>query len=230
MPLIAADGALRELCATAGRAAPRSARHPGPPPPPYPPVISSSLATVLANRRSVRQFADRPVPAALLAVACRAGILVERACWPPGLHGDAGIGVAIAAARVQSLAPGVYTFSAGGDGFRYLGGRSLLGELQRAYANAPSLVLVYGTLGRAGGAAPAPSYQSMLVRAAALGHAALLNAMTAGLRGCPFGRTAGQISQLVNTARTERVQQLFAVALGWLPEAEPPQPPQQGTN
>jgi hypothetical protein len=214
MPLIAEDAPLTELCgrmpltvpATGGRAQPRPSAPQS--------VVSSSLERVLADRRSVRRFADRPVPAAVLAAACHTGIVTEQEYWPAETHGDAGLGIAVAAADVHGLATGIHAFSAGTDGFGWLGGRALVGELQRIYVDSPALVLVYADLDRARDTSHV-SYQNLLVRAAAAGQATLLNAMGSGLSGCPFGRAASQVSALLSASHLGRVNQLFAIAIGW---------------
>jgi hypothetical protein len=222
MPLLPEHAALRELC-TPPRQAPTPTGSPAAFRSESAPLICPNLGRVLTDRRSVRQFANRPVPAALLAGACQTATLVSQAYWPTQVGGDVGLEIAIAAAQVQGLASGIHAFSPSAAGFEYLGGSALIEELRHEYAPAPALFLVCGDLGRARGMSPASSYQNLLIRAAALGQAALLNAMAAGLRGCPFGRVMGQVSGVLSASREKRVHHLFTVAVGWPRGPEFPQ-------
>jgi hypothetical protein len=224
MPLIAEHAALRELCAPSRRESPKSTARPGPPKSESPPVACSAPDKTLADRRSVRQFARRPVPAALLADACQNAMRVEQAYWPPEVHGDAGLRLAVATARVDGLANGVHTFAAATSEFEYLAGTALVGELQQEYANAPALVLICAEHVRDRDVVPRSNYPSMLVRAGTLGYAVLLNAMAAGLCGCPFGRAKSQVPTTLSARYVRPVHHLFTIAIGWPTEAESSQP------
>lgn len=222
MPLIAEHAALRELCAPPRQATPKLSAGPAAAQCGSPPLICPAPGRVLADRRSVRRFANRPIPVELLASACRTATLVTQAYWPDAVHGNPGLQIAIAAAQIQGLATGVHAFSLPAGGFEYLGGGSLINELQGEYVPAPALFLLFGDLGRARDASPDGGYQKLLIRAAALGQAALLNAMAAGLRGCAFGRAMSQVSVVLSAGQTRRVHHLFTVAVGWPPDAESP--------
>jgi hypothetical protein len=222
MPLIAEHAALRELCAPSRRESPKPTARLGPPK--SPPVACSAPDKILADRRSVRQFARRPVPAALLADACQNAMRVQRAYWPPEVHADAGLRLAVAAAGVDGLAKGVHTFSVATAEFGYVAGAALVGELQQQYANAPALVLVCAEHVRDRGVLPRSSYQSMVVQAGTLGYAVLLNAMAAGLCGCPFGRAMSQVPTTLSARYARPVHHLFTIAIGWRTGAEPSQP------
>lgn len=224
MPLIAEHAALRELCAPSRRESPKPTARPGPPKSESLPVACSAPDKILADRRSVRQFACQPVPAALLTDACQNAMRVERAYWPPEIHGEAGLRLAVATARVDGLARGLHTFSAPTAEFGYLAGAALIGELQQEYANAPALVLVCAEHVRDRDVLPRSSYQSMVVRAGTLGYAVLLNAMAAGLCGCPFGRAMIQVPNTLSARYARPVHHLFTIAIGWPTEAEPSQP------
>jgi hypothetical protein len=224
MPLIAEHAALRELCAPSRRESPKPTARPASPKSESPPVACSAPDKILADRRSVRQFAGRPVPAALLADACQNAMRVERAYWPPEVHGDAGLRLALATARVDGLAKGVHTFSVATAEFGYLAGADLVGELQQEYANAPALVLVCAEHVRHRAVLPHSSYQNMVVRAGTLGYAVLLNAMAAGLSGCPFGRAMSRVPTTLGARYAGPVRHLFTIAIGWPAEAEPSQP------
>jgi hypothetical protein len=177
--------------------------------------VLPSLARALHGRRSVREFADRPVPAALLAFACQAGIDIERAEWPTAEHGDTGIGIAAAVWDVAGLKPGIYRYKEEQPEFAPAGGgQSLVAELRSAYALAPALLLVYGDLDKARDSRPAQGYQLLLVRTGALGYASLLAALSAGLRGCLYGAASISASMAVRTGEA-RLHHLFTLAVGW---------------
>jgi len=221
MPLIAESAALRQLSAPTGRDVSMPAGCPAPAPAASPPPVCPDPDQVLADRRSVRQFAKRPIPAALLADAYRNAMSVERACWPPERHGDARLGLAVAAVHVDGLAKGIHTFSAAIAEFNHLAEPALVDELRLEYADSPALVLVYADRDRG---LPRPSsYQNTLVRAGALGYAVLLSAMASGLRGCPFGRAMSEVSIVVSASQAGPVHHLFTLAIGWPAEAESPQ-------
>jgi hypothetical protein len=226
MPLVAEHAALRELCAPSRREWPKPTSRPGPPKSESPPVACSAPDKILADRRSVRQFGCRPVPAALLADACQNAMRLERAYWPTEVHGDSGLRLAVATARVDGLAAGLHTLSVATAEFRYLAdtGAPLAGELQQEYANAPALVLVCAENVRNRDVLPRSSYQSTVMRAGALGYAVLLNAMAAGLCGCPFGRAMSQVPTTLGARYARPVHHLFTIAIGWPAEAEPSQP------
>lgn len=220
MPLIAESAALRELSAPPRRDASVPAGSPAPAAASSPPVCPDP-GQVLADRRSVRQFANRPIPAALLADAYRNAMSVERAYWSPEGHSDARLGLAVGAAHVDGLAKGIHTFSTATAEFNYLAGPALVDELRLAYADSQALVLVYAD--RDHDLSVPSSYQNTLVRAGALGYAVLLNAMAAGLRGCPFGRAMSEVSIAVSAGEAKPVRHLFTLAIGWPAGAEPAQ-------
>jgi hypothetical protein len=218
MPLIAESAALRELSAPTRRDAsmPTTGR-PALAVAASPPPVCPDPGQVLTDRGSVRQFANRPISAALLADAYRNAMRVERAYWSPGGHGDARLGLAVSAGHVEGLATGIHTFSAATAEFNYLAGPELVKELRLEYADSPALVLVYADRDRD---LPVHSgYQNTLVRAGALGYAVLLNAMAAGLRGCPFGRAMSEVSTAVSAGESKPVLHLFTLAIGWPAEA-----------
>jgi hypothetical protein len=217
MVLMTEHAALRELWETAA-----AADSPVPPadarPEPRPQVLPV-LARTLAGRRSVREFASRPVPVHLLESACRAGIEMERASWPAALHGECGTGIAVAVSDVTGLPGGMYRYLSAEGRFLPVAGDEMHGDLRSWYAPAPALLLVYGSLDKARRSSPQNSYQRLLVRAGTLGYAALLAALSAGLCGCPFGRASGSISQSLRTG-DDRLAHLFTVAIGWSPDGD----------
>src|SRR5215472_2999423 len=187
MPLVPEHTALRRLhslALTGHLAVPAQPDGLAPPPP----AVLPTMARTLAGRRSVREFANEPVPAPLLAFACQTGIEMERAHWPAAEHGDTGIGIAAAVSDVTGLNPGIYQYQPDQREFAVAGGGpGLVAELRSTYALAPALLLVYGDLDTARDSRPAQGYQRLLVRTGALGYASLLAALSTGLRGCLYG-------------------------------------------
>lgn len=217
MPLIAESAALRELSAATCRDASMPTGGPAPAATASPPPVCPGPGRVLADRRSVRQFANRPIPAALLVDAYRNAMSVERAYWSAERHGAARLRLAVGAAHVDGLAKGIHTFPAAIAEFNYLAGPALLDELRLEYADSPALVLVYADRDR--DLSVHSSYQNTLVRAGALGYAVLLKAMAAGLRGCPFGRAMSEVSIVLSASEARPVHHLFTLAIGWPSEA-----------
>src|SRR5215813_7185252 len=213
MVLMTEQAALRRLCEAAG-AAGSPAAHPDAGPGGPCPQVLPVLTRTLAERRSVREFASRPVPVRLLEFACRAGIEVERASWPAALHVECGTGIAVAVQDVTGLPRGIFRYLPAEGRFLPVAGAELLGDLRSWYAPAPALLLVHGSLDKARRPSPQNGYQRLLVRAGTLGYAAMLAALSTGLCGCLFGRASSSISRSLRTG-DDRLIHLFTVAIGW---------------
>jgi hypothetical protein len=212
MVLMAEHAALRQLCISADRIGAPVTRDDVTPRPR--PRELPSLARALPERRSVRQFASGPVPSRLLEFACQTGLQVERAGWPAVVHGECGIGIGVAAWDVTGLPRGIYRYLPAERRFVPVTGPEILGGLRSAYAPAPALLLVYGSLDKAREHNTANGYQRLLVRAGALGYAAQLAALSTGLWGCPFGSASSSVTRSLHTGQ-QRLHHLFTVAVGW---------------
>jgi len=83
---------------------------------------------------------------------------------------------------------------------------------------------VHGDLDKARDSNPPQGYQRLLVRAGALGYAALLAALSAGLCGCPYGGASASLSPLLRAGHG-RAHHLFTVSVGWPVETRSPPAP-----
>ncbi|HEY7143133.1 MAG TPA: hypothetical protein VH637_02730 [Streptosporangiaceae bacterium] len=206
------QAALRRLWQAAGSSVAHADVRPAGPRPQAPPA----LARTLAGRRSVREFASRPVPVDLLEFACQAGIEAERATWPTPQHGDCGIGIAVAGWDVTGLPRGIFRYLPADRRFVPVAGDGLRSDLRSSYASSPALLLIHGSLDKARARSPQHGYQRLLVRAGTLGYAAMLAALSTGLSGCLFGRASSSISRSLRTG-DDRLAHLFTAAIGWPP-------------
>jgi hypothetical protein len=151
---------------------------------------------------------------------------VGRAYWPDDAPGEPTLGIAVAAASVEGLAPGFYRHSYR-TGFARLAVTSRhFPSLHEAYAEAPVLLLLCGDLGKAASRAASHGYERLLLRAGAVGYIALLGLLPHGISGCPFGAsndTAAHVSRAaIDSAGSCH---LFTIALGWpAPVPVPPLP------
>ena len=213
MVLVTEHAALRRLRQEAGTAGRPVAYVDAMPGGPRPQVVPA-LAPALAERRSVREFASRPVPVNLLEFACRAGIEVERASWPTARHGECGTGIAVAVWDVTGLPQGIFRYLPAEGRFLPVAEVECHGDLRARYAAAPALLLVYGSLDKAREPSPQNGYQRLLVRAGTLGYAAMLAALSMGLGGCLFGRASSSVSRSLRTG-DDRLIHLLTVAIGW---------------
>ncbi|MCQ4042784.1 nitroreductase family protein [Streptantibioticus rubrisoli] len=175
---------------------------------------SSELGDAVRQRRSVRQFAGRPVAPAALSAAIEDGYRAESTLWPARLHGTVDFTVLTAAFAVQGLATGLHhqavPFVPQSEG--PLGNPPWLADLRAEYAPAPAILLICGDIsaaGRDGG-----GYGTLLMRAASLGYAAWLSAVCAGLAGAVFGGAQRAVS--AEASRLDhRFRHLFTLVLGY---------------
>jgi hypothetical protein len=115
---------------------------------------------------------------------------------------------------VTGLRRGVFRYLPAEGRFLPVAGAEPHGDLRSRYAPAPALLLVYGSLDKARKSSPQNGYQRLLVRAGALGYAAMLAALSTGLCGCLFGRASSSISRSLRTG-DDRLNHLFTFAIGW---------------
>jgi hypothetical protein len=171
------------------------------------------LGTVLAGRQSVREFADAGLSLDDLTRVLRLAESSQLRQWSP--EGLSGLTVLAAPYRVEALEARWLRLWNGADGWwDPLSAPSWLPELQERYAAAPCLLLICGTVGRAG----ACGYGRLLVRAGALGYAIWLSARTYGLASSVYASTSLEVTrELRGLEHTPR--HLFTLALGRAPEA-----------
>jgi hypothetical protein len=131
---------------------------------------------------------------------------------------DPAVVVMIEAARVTHLRRGLYTAGPTGKTvFEPLPGAAQSPDVSREYGSAPALLHVCGDLVAAcqrGGS----GYSALLVRAGALGEAAWLAAVSAGLAGATYARSSYRVTEAVRPLG-QGLRHLLTVAIGLGPAA-----------
>lgn len=164
-------------------------------PPPAAPVPVSgrgTLGAIFGARRSVREYAPRPVPAALLRDIARLGTgAVARINAQGGLPVEIGLWLAINHGT-EEMPAGVYRWDGVESGFACV--RSGLGPeeleptmLQRSLARAPAVCFLTGNFEQAVLDHGGRGYRELIARAGAVASRALLAATSHGVSGCPWG-------------------------------------------
>jgi hypothetical protein len=175
--------------------------------------LPGPIEDVLARRRSVRVFGPDPVPWSLLKATVTAACDAVEATWPSQCDSVGNLTVLAAAYRVDGMARGLYAPSIDPSAEPPGTDDACLEALPALYTDAPALLLICGDLNGACRAAGAAGYPSMLVRAGAIGYAAWLWAISAGLAASvyasPSHRVTGAARQL-----DANLRHLFTVALG----------------
>jgi hypothetical protein len=217
VPLVAELDCLQQLHNTASGGgistgtAP-SSRHPGPD---LPPALLSSLGVALDRRAVGGGFSQRPVARRLLASVCQTALAADSALWPAETHGSAGLGLAIATPQADSEVAVLHRFIPAWRGFARVAEGRCRGGAEREHG-APVQLLMFGDVERARRDQPACGYQRLLVRAGALGNAALLAARAEGLRGQLMSPASGRVSLLLRSGgHGDWPTHLFSVLLGW---------------
>jgi hypothetical protein len=171
------------------------------------------LRAVLAGRRSVREFADAGLSLDELTSVLSLAQSSQLRQWSPA--GLAGLTILAAPYRVDALGPGgLYLWNFADGRLTLLSAPSWLPELQEGYAAAPCILLICGTVQRAGAA----GHGRLLVRAGALGHAIWLSARTYGLESSVYASTHLKVTRELRTLE-HTPRHLFTLALGRAPEA-----------
>jgi nitroreductase len=174
------------------------------------PWSAGQLAGILSARQSVRTFSTEPLTAGQITEI----VATARAAWRhalPAPYGRSDLEVLVAARAVSELAPRVYRWTAGA-GPRQVAGQGLVVALAEQYVTAPAILLICGHLSESGSQGQA-SYAATLVRAGALGYAALLAAVSVGLVGCPYGGSSLPARRAAQDAAAG-ASHLFTVAIG----------------
>jgi SagB-type dehydrogenase family enzyme len=155
------------------------------------PVVSS-LGRILQQRRSVRSFAARPIPAEILGDI--AALAIDANAWMArcgGLPMPLSLWVGVTVGD-EVLAPGIYRWDAT-RGELQLQRAGLLAEeldatmLQRSLARAPVVFFITGNFEAAVLDHGARGYRELFARAGAIGARALVAATSHGVSGCPWG-------------------------------------------
>jgi nitroreductase len=145
------------------------------------------VTELLERRRSVRDYADRPVSREQLAEVCASGSRASTvlstapegstrsACW------------LVWARRVEGLPPGIHSYEPAGD-FSFLSAlpddRAWAHAVQSKFADAPCLVLPLWELDNALREGGSDGYFNLLLATASSLYASWLTALDLGLAGC----------------------------------------------
>ncbi|MGW4566834.1 nitroreductase family protein [Streptomyces sp. NPDC004561] len=183
------------------------------------PLPTGSVGEVLAGRRSVRSFADRPIAATDLSELLGTALAAERDRWPVRPTDD--LTVLVQAYRVRGLATGWYEAAADGS-LTVVAGTPQLPDPAAHFDDAPAVLSFGGDLRTAVRHAGVAGYSDLLVRAAALAHNCWLPAIARGLGGCLRGR-AQYVSTAAFVAGHPGHRHLLSLTLGH-PGPEPARP------
>jgi hypothetical protein len=186
-----------------------------PAPPDSDPSPAMSLQVALDSRRTVGGFGVGALAAAELSRIVATGLAAERRQWPAGTHPGLELSFALAAFDVADLEPGLYLSDwPENDDFIPLHRESWTQELRSRYIDAPAMILICGSIERACQDMGAPGYGQLLVRAAAAGHAAWLQAIACGLVASRFDRACHQVTDSLSRPRSSSLQHLLTLAVG----------------
>ncbi|WUI00698.1 nitroreductase family protein [Spirillospora sp. NBC_00431] len=208
MPLIPEDElgiAIRNLFQTRG---PLPVSHEADPGEESPPDGGIPLETVLAGRRSVREFTGEAVAAGRLLDVLSLAAAFQARQWPSARHGDAGLWTLIAAHRVDGIEDGLHIWEGTGE-IRPAGTAVRPADPAADATGAAAVVMICGSVRHTGG----PAYGGLLVRAGALGHAICLAARTRGLDCRPFDGAGYEVTGIAGEVRAGH-RHLFTVAIG----------------
>ncbi|MBG0827791.1 hypothetical protein HS041_08440 [Planomonospora sp. ID67723] len=184
------------------------------------PPADRPLEEILANRVSIRDYADRAVPVEVIAASLAAAFRTDREGWPDDCAAGHELGVLVAARTVAGLEQAVYR--ADEDGARLVPLAGLADGraaeemvLQIEYAASPVILAVTGSLSTALSRHGAHGHRSLMARASGLAYTALIHASAYGLVGSVFaGFLQSGLRPLVDLDGY-RQRQLFAVSLGY---------------
>lgn len=170
------------------------------------------LAAVLARRRSVRDFAPRPLTPGQVATIIDAAFDVNERIWPEAVHGSHDLTVLVAAFDVSGTPRGVHEYDRGDAGLTLvLADDQVLDALERTYTRAPAILLVCRRSTTA--VPPAHDYGATFVRAGSLCHGAWLAALARGLAGSVYGRAVYEVAHAVGDLPRPH-SHLFTLAIG----------------
>ncbi|MFF4112604.1 nitroreductase family protein [Streptomyces sp. NPDC001714] len=176
-----------------------------------PAATGRRLAEAAAGRRSVREYAPRPLPLADITELLDIAADFHLQHWPRGLFARSLLVPRVAAFQVSGGAPGLYTRDSVSGRLQHRLAPAWLKRLPDRYADAPGILLISGPQE----SALPGTYRSSLVEASALGYAAWLGARTLGLGAVPFGASSNEYTEDLPPG----VRHLFTLALGFPLEA-----------
>ena len=144
----------------------------------------------------------------------RGGARRQEAVWPPGKHGDIGLGMLIIAFNVDGLAKGLYSTSEASTELISLDS-AYLDIWREQYADAPVLILICADVNQAcrGRGASTVSPTCPYPGRGTAGYAAWLWSISAGLAGSVYGG-ASQHASGAGRQQDANLRHLFTVAMG----------------
>jgi SagB-type dehydrogenase family enzyme len=185
-------------------------------PPPAP--ASADVLRVIAARRSVRRFADKPLPMNALS-----GVLAALAATPKLLPGQA-LHVDVVVHAVDGLAPGAYRHDPqqhallprrAGIGLRDAARAAALDQDVIGDAAAVLLLSIDRASLRDDALGPARAYRHALLHAGCIGERVYLEAGARGLGACAVGAFHDDEAAALVAADPAREWVLHFAALGW---------------
>ncbi|MEP7185014.1 MAG: nitroreductase family protein [Rhodanobacter sp.] len=190
----------------------------------WPAPVIQSLGEILRQRRSVRSFAPRPIPAEILdaiaALAIDANALIGR-CGGLPMPLNLWVGVTVGD---ETIPPGVYRWDAVRGELQLRRADLHVDELdatmlQRSLARAPVVFFITGNFEEAVLDHGARGYRELFSRAGAIGARALIAATSYGVSGCPWGGLIEDAWGDLFDIDRYRDCPLFGLSLGYANEA-----------
>lgn len=189
---------------------------------PAPLASSRPLEDVMAERTSLRFYAEQPIELAQVATILKVASAGDEQDWSQEIAAGVTLHLLVVAWRVQDLAPAVYRYVAGDHVLEYVGlapnqqteGTGLV--LQTEFADAPVIVLITGNLAGACERHGAWGHRQLLLRAGSAGHRLWLSSLGVGLVGTVFAGFLPRAAHRVVGVDGYRNAGLFAYAAGHL--------------
>ena len=187
---------------------------------PKPANNALSLGDVLANRRSIREFSQRPVDAGAVGTALCYARAADVADWSDEHRCRLALTYLVIARQIVGVEPGVYRYDDGIHGLCKVGSALSHEEMidlivQDEFANAPVLVWITGNLAAACARDGARGHRQLLVRAGAAGHRLWMAALGLGLSGAVVAGLVPGAARRVLGMDGYNVASLFAFAGGY---------------
>jgi hypothetical protein len=175
------------------------------------------LDAVLAGRRSVRRFAERPVGFADLVFLIEAAYAADLSNFGTEPGGEPCL--LVAARALEGTPTGLYRYdrssaSLGGPEAEPLGGAQLVDQVRGAYCPAPVLLLICADVTSTDPNDLAYAHRRALIRVGAFGHAAWIAARTLGMECSVYGSGCRDLTRLLRRKAGLPARHLFTVAVG----------------
>ena len=186
---------------------------------PKPGFRGLSVGSVLAKRRSVREYSQQEIPPAYVGTALRCAHDADAIDWPDE-HSNVPLTYVVLAKGIVGIAPGVYEYEPRAHSLIFScpplpDAQTVELLVQPEYAYAPIIVWIAGDLAAACARHGALGHRQLLLRAGASGHRLWMATIALGLAGSIFaGLIPGAARRLLGMDGYERAS-LFAFAAGY---------------